>query len=107
MPVRASLSGQPHQLASSARKSPIEYPMRDTAPRSDSENPRHPPVCSSADEDDHRTLETLASHEVELTEAEQQRSGSGILEAAQRSGEEWPSPLIIEMARAMQGGESR
>ncbi len=55
---------------------------------------------------DVRTLETLASHEVELTEAEQQLSGSGILEAAERSGEEWPSPLIIEMARAMEGGES-
>lgn len=54
---------------------------------------------------DVRTLETLASHEVELTEAEQQLSGSGILDAAQRSGEEWPSPLIIEMARAMEGGE--
>lgn len=56
---------------------------------------------------DVRTLETLASNEVELTEAEQQPSGSGILDAAQRSGEGWPSPLIIEMARAMEGGESK
>lgn len=54
---------------------------------------------------DVRTLETLASHEVELTEAEQ-LSGSGILDAAQRSGEEWPSPLIIEMVRTMEGSES-
>ena len=52
-----------------------------------------------------RTLETLASQEVELTEAEQQVAGSGILDAAQRSGEQWPSPLIIEMARVIEGGE--
>ncbi len=56
---------------------------------------------------DVRTLETLASNEVELTEAEEQPSASGILDAAQRSGEGWPSPLIIEMARAMKGGESK
>lgn len=55
---------------------------------------------------DVRTLETLASREVELTEAEQQRSESGILDAAQRSGEKWPSPLIIEMARVMEGSEA-
>ncbi|GAA1916877.1 hypothetical protein GCM10009775_06660 [Microbacterium aoyamense] len=54
---------------------------------------------------DVRTLEKLASHEVELTDAEQHSSGTGILDAALRSGEEWPSPLIIEMARAMDDGE--
>lgn len=56
---------------------------------------------------DVRTLETIASTEVELTEAEQQPSGSGILDAAQRSGEGWPSPLIIEMARVMEDVESK
>lgn len=50
-----------------------------------------------------RTLETLATHEVRLTEAEQ-RSGTSAYDAAQRSGEEWPSPLIVEMARAMDDG---
>lgn len=56
---------------------------------------------------DVRTLETLASHEVELTEAEQQPSSHGILDAAQRAGESWPSPLIIEMTRAIEGGGSK
>lgn len=55
---------------------------------------------------DVRTLETLVSHEVELTEAEQQPTVHGILDAARRSGEGWPSPLIIEMARAVEDGES-
>lgn len=50
-----------------------------------------------------RTLETLATHEVRLTEAEQ-RSGTSAYDAAQRSGEEWPSPLIVEMSRAMDDG---
>ncbi|MFE1665100.1 hypothetical protein [Microbacterium sp. P02] len=53
---------------------------------------------------DVRTLEPLASHEVELTEAERQTSGAGAYEAAQLSGEVWPSPLIIEMVRVMDGG---
>lgn len=53
---------------------------------------------------DVRTLETLASHEVELTDAEQQHPESSILDAAQRSGEGWPSPLIIELARVREGG---
>ncbi|WP_243074340.1 hypothetical protein [Microbacterium sp. SS28] len=53
---------------------------------------------------DVRTLETLATHEVELTEAEQQTLGTGAYDAAQLSGEQWPSPLIIEMARVMEGG---
>ena len=56
---------------------------------------------------DVRTLETLASHEVELTESEQQPSRDGILRAAQSSGESWPSPLIIEMTRAIEGGEAK
>lgn len=54
---------------------------------------------------DVRTLETLASHEVELTQAEQQLSGSSAYDAAQRAGEQWPSPLIIEMARVMESDE--
>lgn len=55
---------------------------------------------------DVRTLEVLASHEVELTEAEQRTDGTGAYEAAQDSGETWPSPLIVEMARVTQGDES-
>lgn len=54
---------------------------------------------------DVRTLETIASHEVQLTEAEQHPFSQGILEAAQHSGESWPSPLIIEMTREMERGE--
>lgn len=53
---------------------------------------------------DVRTMETLASHAVELTDAEQQSAGTSIYEAAQRSGEQWPSPLIIEIARVVDGG---
>lgn len=53
---------------------------------------------------DVRSMQTLASHEVVLTEAEQQTGGSGAYDAAQLSGEEWPSPLIIEMARVIQSG---
>lgn len=53
---------------------------------------------------DARTWETLASQEAELTDAEQQDSRTGILAAAQRSGEKWPSPLVIEMARVIEGG---
>lgn len=53
---------------------------------------------------DVRTLETLASHTVELTDAEQQPTGSSIYEAARLSGERRPTPLIIEMARVTEGG---
>ena len=53
---------------------------------------------------DVRTLEPLATEDVELTAAEQQEVGAGVYEAAQRSGELWPSPLIIEMARVMESG---
>jgi len=53
---------------------------------------------------DVRTLATIATQQVELTEAEQHASDMGVYEAAQLSGEEWPSPLIIELARVMQGG---
>lgn len=52
---------------------------------------------------DVRTLEVLASHQVELAEAEQQMGGRGAYEAAQLSGEVWPSPLIIEMTRVIEG----
>jgi hypothetical protein len=54
---------------------------------------------------DVRTLEPIATHEVELTDAEQRPPASTALEAAQQSGEQWPSPLIIEMARVMDGDE--
>lgn len=55
---------------------------------------------------DVRTMEVRATHQVELTEAEQQPGDIGVYDAAQRSGEQWPSPLIIEMARVMDGGKS-
>lgn len=51
---------------------------------------------------DVRTLETLATHQVELTDAEQQSVASSAYEAAQLSGEQWPSPLIVELARVIE-----
>jgi hypothetical protein len=56
---------------------------------------------------DVRTLETLASQQTQLTEAEQQMTGSGAYGAAHLSGEQWPSPLIIEMTRVMDDGAAR
>jgi|GEM_PF-2174682 len=53
---------------------------------------------------DVRTLETRATHDVELTAAEQRMSGTSAYDAAQQSGEQWPSPLIIELARVMDDG---
>lgn len=53
---------------------------------------------------DVRTMETLAAHQVELTHAEQQTDGIGLYEAARLSGEQWPSPLIIEIARVEASG---
>lgn len=52
---------------------------------------------------DVRTLEVLATHQTELTEAEQQDGGTGVYDAAQLSGETWPTTLIIEMTRVMEG----
>lgn len=54
---------------------------------------------------DVRTHEILASGDVELTAAEQRRDDSSLLEAALGSGEQWPSPLIIEIARVADGAE--
>jgi hypothetical protein len=53
---------------------------------------------------DVRTLEPMATQQIELTEAEQQMGETGAYEAAQLSGEKWPSPLIVEMTRVMQAG---
>ncbi|WP_218682441.1 hypothetical protein [Microbacterium sp. BF1] len=53
---------------------------------------------------DVRTLEVITTGETELTEAEQQMNGSSAYSAAQLSGEEYPSPLIVEMARVMEDG---
>ena len=53
---------------------------------------------------DVRTMQVVASHETELTEAEQRMLGTSAFAAAQLSGEQWPSPLIIEMARVMEDG---
>lgn len=55
---------------------------------------------------DVRTLEPIATQEVTLTEAEQGSPALAALEAAQQSGEQWPSPLIIEMARVMEGDQA-
>jgi hypothetical protein len=53
---------------------------------------------------DVRTMEVLGTRETELTEAEQRMLGTSAYAAAQLSGEQWPSPLIIEMARVMVDG---
>lgn len=53
---------------------------------------------------DVRTLEPIATQDVTLTDAETQLPGIGAYDAAHLSGEEWPSPLIIEMARVMEDG---
>lgn len=53
---------------------------------------------------DVRTLEVITTGETELTEAEQQMNGSSAYSAAQLSCEEYPSPLIVEMARVMEDG---
>ncbi|WP_447948532.1 hypothetical protein [Microbacterium maritypicum] len=50
------------------------------------------------------TLEVIATGETELTEAEQQVNGSSAYSVAQLSGEKYPSPLIVEMARVMKDG---
>jgi hypothetical protein len=51
------------------------------------------------------TAEIIASQEVELTEAEQNLTKDAY-SAAQESGETWPSPLIVEMARVMDDGQA-
>ena len=53
---------------------------------------------------DVRTLEPIATQDVQLTDAETQLVGIGVYEAAHLSGEAWPSPLIIEMARVLESG---
>jgi len=53
-----------------------------------------------------RDLQMLSTHEVSLTEAEQQPTASGALAAAMASGETWPSPLIIDMARVTEGSRA-
>ncbi|MEU1972932.1 hypothetical protein ABZ477_14855 [Microbacterium sp. NPDC019599] len=55
---------------------------------------------------DVRSLEPIATHDVTLTEAEQRSPSTGALEAAQEAGERWPSPLIIEMVRVMDGDQA-
>lgn len=55
---------------------------------------------------DVRTLEPISTREVALTQAEQGSPSLAALEAAQRSGEQWPSPLIIEMARVIDGDQA-
>ena len=53
---------------------------------------------------DARTLAVLSSQDTELTPAEQQ-VGTSAYEAAQQSGEQRPSPLIIEMIRVIEDGQ--
>lgn len=55
---------------------------------------------------DVRTLAVLSSHAVELTTAERQKDGSSAGEVADRSGEEYPSPLIIDMTRVIDDGDA-
>nr|WP_201470539.1 hypothetical protein [Microbacterium hydrocarbonoxydans] len=52
---------------------------------------------------DVRTLEVRSSADATLTEAEQS-DGTGALAAAMATGEQWPSPLIVEMTREMHDG---
>ncbi len=54
---------------------------------------------------DVRTLQVIASHDTELTEAEQQ-VGTDAYDVVQQSGEQWPSPLVIELARVVEDGQS-
>ncbi|QMU97112.1 hypothetical protein FVO59_07635 [Microbacterium esteraromaticum] len=53
-----------------------------------------------------RELRTLRTYQVTLTEAEQLPTASGALAAATESGETWPSPLIIDMTRAIESGRA-
>lgn len=53
---------------------------------------------------DVRTLQVIASHDTELSEAEQQ-VGTSAYDVVQQSGEQWPSPLVIELARVVEGGQ--
>ncbi|GLJ79219.1 hypothetical protein [Microbacterium imperiale] len=54
---------------------------------------------------DARTLAVVSSYDAELSTAEQEE-GTSAYEVAQRAGEEWPSTLIIEMARVRENDES-
>lgn len=53
---------------------------------------------------DARTLEKRSAHEIDLTEAEQKADAAGAWTVAQMSGEEYPSPLIIDMTRVIDDG---
>ncbi|MFE5409602.1 hypothetical protein [Microbacterium sp. NPDC056569] len=53
---------------------------------------------------DVRTMRVVATQETQLTEPEQRVLGTSATAAARLSGEQWPSPLIIEMARVMDDG---
>ncbi|MEV7874035.1 hypothetical protein [Microbacterium sp. NPDC089188] len=53
---------------------------------------------------DVQTLEKRASHEVDLTDAEQRADAPSAGAAAQQSGETYPSPLIIDMKRIVDDG---
>lgn len=54
---------------------------------------------------DARTLSVVSSDDTELSPAEQEE-GTSAYEAAQLAGEEWPSTLIVEMARIRENDES-
>jgi len=49
------------------------------------------------------SFEIRSSGDAQLTEAEQ-TAGTGALLAAMASGEQWPSPLIVEMTRVLDDG---
>lgn len=53
---------------------------------------------------DAATLDVIAQQDVELTEAESAPDGVGVYWAAQLSGEEYPTPRIIELERVIEDG---
>ncbi|WP_345439338.1 hypothetical protein [Microbacterium gilvum] len=55
---------------------------------------------------DAATLELVVQRHVTLTEAEMAESGVSAYDAAQRSGEEWPAPRLIELERRMADGHA-
>jgi hypothetical protein len=55
---------------------------------------------------DAERLETVTSRAVELTDAELSVPSLSAAEAAQRSGEEYPSPRLIELERVLEDGRA-
>jgi hypothetical protein len=108
-----SLAGESSAVGGSIVGLRLEYVNSEWVWRLRSVDTKHGVLGEQADDPsvgresvvDVRTLETLATHQVELTPAEQQVAGGSAYDAAQLSGERWPSPLIIEMTRISEDGE--